>query len=191
MRAPMRRAISKARRARTSWPANVCRAAKISCWKRGSTSGASGRTHFSRGEAMEMTRIPCASTMRLAWFSSSSVRSMMFLPNTILSSAATMPTSAMERTAVSRSGENSSVMAARGKYWGMHPLFYRMPQLGLYLWQAAGFPIEAQEHVLGFAGGHLAAVFGQPHFVAEHHHARAGGLHPGPDDDFLVEPGGV
>src|SRR6266496_1091899 len=51
-------------------------------------------------------------TVAMARSSSSSVRSTIFLPNTMRSSAPVMPTSAIERTAVSRSGEDSSVMAA-------------------------------------------------------------------------------
>jgi len=39
----------------------------------------------------------------------------MFLPETMRSSAPAMPSEAMARAAVSRSGENSSVMAATGE----------------------------------------------------------------------------
>src|SRR3989441_237305 len=55
---------------------------------------------------------PWRPTMAMARSSSSSVRSTMFLPNTMRSSAPVMPTSAIERTAVSRSAENSSVTAS-------------------------------------------------------------------------------
>ena len=44
---------------------------------------------------------------------------MMFLPHSMRSSAPVMPTAAMEAMASSRSGENSSVMAAMRKRSGM------------------------------------------------------------------------
>ena len=55
---------------------------------------------------------PCAFNTSMARFTSSSVRSMMFLPHTTRSSQAVMPMAAMAAAAALRSGENSSVMAA-------------------------------------------------------------------------------
>src|ERR1035437_8058529 len=120
MRAPVRPAISRARAVSRGWSANVCLAANISCWKRASTAGESGSTHFNSGDAMDRISRPAPRTISMARASSSSPRSTMFLPNTMRSSAPVMPMSVMERTAISMSGENSSVMAATGKCAGMN-----------------------------------------------------------------------
>src|ERR1035438_8951371 len=69
---------------------------------------------------MEIISSPAPRTISMARASSSSLKSTMFLPNTMRSSAPVMPMSVMERTAVSISGENSSVMAATGKCAGMN-----------------------------------------------------------------------
>src|SRR5450759_2585674 len=68
---------------------------------------------------METISRPAPRTMAMARSNSSSLRSTMLLPNTMRSSAPVMPSSVMERTAISISGENSSVMAATGKWAGM------------------------------------------------------------------------
>src|SRR5579871_713213 len=75
---------------------------------------------------MEMISSPCAATICCARSSSSSVRSTMFFPNTMRNSAPTMPISRMDATDLSMSGENSSVMAASGKYCVMEHVFYRV-----------------------------------------------------------------
>src|SRR5580704_8451873 len=110
-RAPKKSATSKARSARRGWSSNVCREAKTSCWKRVSTAGPPGSTHFSSGDAMETTATPASSSWSFARRSSSSVKSRMFLP-TMIRSSADMPISRIVLRAIPRSGENSSVMAA-------------------------------------------------------------------------------
>src|ERR1035438_4292639 len=69
---------------------------------------------------MERISKPAPRTMATARSTSSSLRSMIFLPKTMRSSAPVIPIPVMERTAISRSGENSSVMAAMRKCAGMN-----------------------------------------------------------------------